>query len=444
MEIQLKKELMQVLEDLQWLPLKPVQEKTIPNFLNNENLLVQAETGAGKTGAYLLPAIEQCDPFHDAFKVLIIAPTRELALQIQEETKRLTSYLPMHTALLIGGMDVEEQEAQLKRFPQIVIGTPGRIVYMMQEGSLDLSKVKTLVIDEADMILSTGQINELNMITNHLNSDVQTVCFSATLNDEVRSFVRQPYTEILLHETELNRNISSYYLITDDRYNALLMILKEQPVLSAVIFVNHRSDTVALCEKLQKQGYLSEAFSAYENERTRIRTMNRFKNGEIRLLVATDAAARGIDITDLSHIIHYDLPENETAWIHRSGRSGHQGNEGITLSLLKNEDLAEPTVRKIMEDSLPLPQGSGNPYDLHKPLIKEEKPDPAVIQIRINAGKDDKIRPKDIAGALSDIIPFEKIGRIEIHPHDSTVILLEDIDLSEISIKGKKRKIRRI
>ncbi len=444
MEIQLKKELMQVLQELHWLPLRPVQEKVIPLFLAGRNLLVQAATGSGKTGAYLLPILEKIRPFEDAGYALIIAPTRELALQIRETADLLSSRLSVHTALLIGGIDPARQTAELKQKPQIIIGTPGRIVYMLEQKLLDLSALQVLAADEADMILSTGQAEEFRSVLSCIDHPVQTVCFSATLNEQVSSFMKDDYETIRLDETAVSERVASFHLICEDRMQALLSVLQEQPVLSAIIFVRHRSDTVTLAEKLKKQGYLAEAFSAYDDEKTRLQVMRRFKEGKIRLLAATDAASRGLDITALSHIIHYDLPEDESTWIHRSGRSGHQNEEGTSILLINSEETSLPLVQTILARTLTLLQGNGNPNDLSKPLLKEAAPQAEVFTLRIMAGRDEKIRPGDIAGALSSLMPFEKIGRITVNERDSTVILFEPCEIKELKIKGKKRKIRKL
>ena len=444
MDMKLKKELMQVLEDLHWLPLKPVQEKTVPLFLEGRNLLVQAATGSGKTGAYLLPVLEKIRPFEDAGYALIIAPTRELALQIRETADLLSSYLPVHSALLIGGIDPSKQNAELKQKPQIIIGTPGRIVYMLEQNLLSLSSLQVLIADEADMILSTGQADEFRTVLAHIDHPVQTVCFSATLTDEVSSFLKDGFETVILDETGLSGQVSSYHLVCEDRYASLLDILEQQPVVSAIIFVRHRSDTAVLAGRLKKKGYLAEAFSAYDDEKTRLQVMRSFREGRIRLLAATDAASRGLDITGLSHIIHYDLPEDENTLIHRSGRSGHQDEAGISIILIPEEETSLPKVRTILSDTPQLPPHSGNPNDLSVPLIKEKAPQAEVITLQIKGGRDEKIRPGDIAGALSAHMPFEKIGRITVNEHDSTVILFEPHEFKELKIKGKKRKIRKL
>ena len=254
MDMKLKKELMQVLEDLHWLPLKPVQEKTVPLFLEGRNLLVQAATGSGKTGAYLLPVLEKIRPFEDAGYALIIVPTRELALQIRETADLLSSYLPVHSALLIGGIDPSKQNAELKQKPQIIIGTPGRIVYMLEQNLLSLSSLQVLIADEADMILSTGQADEFRTVLAHIDHPVQTVCFSATLTDEVSSFLKDDCETVILDETGLSGQVSSYHLVCEDRYASLLDILEQQPVVSAIIFVRHRSDAAVLAGRLKKKG----------------------------------------------------------------------------------------------------------------------------------------------------------------------------------------------
>lgn len=437
MEISLKNELMKALSDLGMLPLKPVQEAVIPPFLAGKNLLVQAETGAGKTAAFLLPLLQMTDPFKDQGKALIIAPTRELALQIQETAEQLSAYVPIHTALLIGGIEPRRQELHMKQRPQILIGTPGRILYMIREKQLDLSALVVLVLDEADQILSSGQADELYEILKAVDHPVQTVCLSASADDTVRSYLSEPYEEILLSKAEVRTGITSFYCLCEDRYAALSAILRQQPVASAIIFVNYRHETGELAARLKQEGWLAEAFSSDDPEKVRLRTIRRFKEGKIRLLVATDAAARGLDIYDLSHIIHYHLPADRNTLIHRSGRTGHQGQEGTVILLLSKEELSA-----FCREYEPLPKGSGNPHDLTVPLTTKNMPSVSAVKLRINAGRDDRLRPGDIAGAFSQLVPFETIGRITVNDHDSTVILAEDPGISEIMIKGKKRKVR--
>ncbi len=442
MEIIQTNTLRRALEDLHYLPLLPVQESVIPLFLKKKDLLVQAKTGSGKTAAYLIPLLEMSREYSPCTS-LVIAPTRELALQIKEEADRLSSYMRIKSTLLIGGFSEQSQIRQLKAHPQIIIGTPGRIVYMIREKQLSLSSLERLVIDEADLIFSTGQSEELKVIQSYISQPVQTVCLSATISDTVRQYFPGNYETVIMNEIQVNEQIAAYHYLCEVKYRALLKVLRHLPVLSAIVYVNHRSDAERIALRLQKQNIPAEAFSGSFDEKTRIRIMRAFKAGMIRVLVSTDASARGIDVHDLSHIIHYDLPIDIETYIHRSGRSGHQGNTGTAVTLINEEDKESEITKYIVENSVPLIIDLDQPNDITKPLPKKEQPQTEVMRIRINAGKDDKIRPKDIAGALCTYLPFEQIGKIEIREHDTIVHILDPSfdhrKIARLSVKGKLR-----
>ncbi len=443
--MQMKNTLQKALTQLGYTSFYPIQEKCFPILDSGKSLYAQAETGSGKTLAYLLPALNNIDESFKDIQVLIIAPTRELALQIGSNVEKLTVFTNIHTVTCIGGIDIRKQENQLRHKPQIAIGTPGRILDLMDQEMIHFDCVKMIILDEADQVIATGQRNETERIlTGH---ECQMAVFSATLNQDVKSFIpTEQVEEVILNPTKLNHKITSYYYPCDSKFNGLKQILKHTAITSGIIFVNHRSDALDLAKRLQDMHYRAAAFSAQFDERKRISIIKQFKTGQLRLLVATDAAARGLDLPELSHIIHYDIPIDEETYIHRSGRTAHQNNEGITITLIDGKEENEILSNKIQKQSEKYIFDTEVHSDLHKKIVKEKGNTTDVTKILIRAGRKDKIRPGDIIGALCTVLPFEEIGKLEIQDRYSTVVILKKDrniikKLDGISIKGKKRKI---
>jgi len=350
-KIQLKDELIKGMRSLGYETYLPVQEEVIPVIQNGKDCLVQAETGAGKTAAYLLPVLNDLSPYTEKPEALVIAPTRELAVQIQRTAEKLSAFAKLHCVCAIGGLDIEKQENALKHYPAMVIGTPGRLCDLFRQSLLDLSHLKYLILDEADQIVSTGQAQELRFLLDQI-SDVQTVCLSATVDETVQSVFRGDYEKLIFNDkTKVNRAIEEYYLLTENKNKALYELLEHTEITSAIVFVNYRSSARKISEQLQKKNILSASFSADDEEKKRLRILRDFKDGNIRILCATDAMARGIDITDVSHIIHYDLPMDLSTYVHRSGRTAHQGNTGIVITLIEEAEQETETAQKILASS---------------------------------------------------------------------------------------------
>lgn len=428
--------------------LRPVQEKCIPLLLSGRQIMVQAETGAGKTAAYLIPSICAVDSESGDTQILVLAPTRELALQIQKTAEKLGTYARVHSIALIGGIDVRRQQNALHNRPHLLIGTPGRIADLLRQKVLDLSHLKMVIMDEADQLIATGQRTETEEILAACHCPRS--LFSATLKDSVRSFIEGSYTEVILDRAAVSQRISLYFLACTDRTEALLSFFSHVKVTSALVFVNHRTMAAQLAAQLRSHHILAQAFSSDYEEKKRIRIINDFSSGKIRVLTATDAAARGLDLPEVSHIIHYDLPEDTETFVHRSGRSGHQGSAGCAVVLLDERGSLSETGRALKHSCEPFPlsekeEGS----NLSVPLAKETSGEPSVIRILIRAGRRDRIRPKDLIGALCTVLPFSRIGTVEIQDRFSTAVLLTDDDsimdqLVHLSIKGKQRRIERI
>ncbi|MEE8809641.1 DEAD/DEAH box helicase [Lactimicrobium sp.] len=422
--------------------MRPVQQECIPLLKQGRNLYCQAHTGAGKTAAYLLPALDKIQE-NRLTQVLILAPTRELAMQIEKNAQRLSVFTRIHTVCLIGGMPIEKQENLLKQGAELVIGTPGRLLDLIHQDKLDLSNVIFTIIDEADMMAGTGQNEETNQILSMVNG--QRAVFSATLHEDVKAYLPQPYEQVILDDASLSHNIKPYYIASQNKKETLLDLLQKEKIEQAIIFVNHRSDANNLSDILSHHNILCSAFSAYFDEAKRLSILDHFQKGEIRVLCATDAAARGLDLTSISMVIHYDLPADMDTFLHRSGRSGHQEQSGMTIALLDTEDQNSDIGKEIMAMAEPYPWQNNEENDLSVPIEKEKTDTPDATEIQLSLGKKDGMRLKDVIGALCARIPFEKIGRVQLQDHYCTVVLFmtKEAALTQLeNLTIKKKKVR--
>lgn len=438
----MNEQLNKTLKELGYTTLLPVQQKAIPAIESGKDLFIQAETGSGKTLAYLIPVSEKTDPYSDHTEALIIAPTRELAVQISDIAKKISVRTGHHIITLIGGLDIHKQENALKHRPTVLIGTPGRIKDLLDQKKIDLSHLKMTVLDEADQIISTGQREETEEILKGVHND-QIICLSATHSDDLNAFFPHEHEELILSTDHLNERIEAYYIETENKPRTLKQLLSSLPVEQAILFTNYKQDADRMAENLRKKHILCSAFSSSYEEKQRLSILKQFREGKIRLLIATDAAARGLDLTNVSHIIHYDVPADYATFIHRSGRTAHQGNHGTIISLLNKEDEESETGKQILKTSQPITIENNRGSDLSRPLKKKKEKETDTSLVQINAGRKDKIRPKDIIGSLCTLFDFKEIGVLEIQDTFSTVtILKKDIHLPDhIRIKGKNRKI---
>lgn len=415
-----------------------VQKQSIPAIAEGKNLFIQAKTGAGKTYAYLIPSVACVDPQSNDTQVLIIAPTRELAVQIGESAERICPHFNVHPVVCIGGLDIDRQINALRHRPHIIIGTPGRLNDLLQQERIRLNQLRMMIMDEADQIISTGQKEEVYSLLTHVPSGIQMVALSATSHEEVMQFLPDNTKKLILDENRVNDRIDVRYVITENRQETLLHLLQHLPITTAIVFTNYKEDANQISELLENNRILSSAFSSYFEEKKRLSILKQFKEGKIRVLVATDAAARGLDISDVSHIIHYDLPMDVQTFIHRSGRSAHQGDTGMTILM----GMDEQQISAYSDTCTPLSIDETYVCDLSIPYEKQTISS-NTLTIRIHAGRKDKIRPKDVIGALCTIMDFNDIGTLEIQDTFSSVILLKrDITLPQrITIKGKSRKL---
>lgn len=341
-EMGLSADIQQAVEALGFELPTPVQEKTIPFLLeSNNDMVALAQTGTGKTAAFGLPIIQQIDTSKKHTQALILSPTRELALQIANDLTNFSKFTQkMNIAVVYGGADIQKQINQLERGAQIVVGTPGRTLDLIKRKKLKVNEIKWLVLDEADEMLSMGFKDDLDAILETSPKEKQTLLFSATMPNEIVSianrYMNNPHEISVGKKNTGAENVEHhYYLIhAKDRYIALKRVADINPNIYGIIFCRTRAETKDVAEKLMQDGYNADALHGDLSQAQRDYVMARFRNKHLQMLVATDVAARGLDVNDLTHVINYNLPDDPEIYIHRSGRTGRAGKKGISVTLI--------------------------------------------------------------------------------------------------------------
>ena len=345
-EFGLKPEIMKSLDDLKFVEPSPIQEKAIPFILKSKkDLIALAQTGTGKTAAFGLPILNQIKANEKDLQTIILCPTRELCLQISKDMEKLAKYLgQISVTAVYGGARIDLQIKSLKRGTNIVVGTPGRVHDLIRRKVLKLQSIKWLVLDEADEMLDMGFKDDLDAILAQTPKTRQTLLFSATISRSVRTIAKQYMAEteeIIIGEKNVGaENVSHEYYVVGarDRFEALKRILDYLPGVYGILFCRTRIETQVVADKLKQAHYDAEALHGDISQNIRTKIMDRFKRKQIRLLVATDVAARGIDVNDLSHVINYNLPDQDDIYTHRSGRTGRAQKSGISVSILNTRE----------------------------------------------------------------------------------------------------------
>lgn len=317
-----------------------VQIKSIPSLLSGRDVIAQAQTGTGKTLAFLLPILQRLSPSQRHIGALIVTPTRELAIQIAQEAQKFLSVVGLQLLSAYGGQDVEKQLHKLRGCIHIVVGTPGRILDHIRRGSLDFSHLQMLVLDEADMMLQMGFIEEVDRIIARTPSDRQTMCFSATLDKPVKqlakTYMREPFYVSVRGDRKTVDEVEQIVIRTTDRkkQDALCEVIDEQKPFMAIIFCRTKRRVRALNEALKQRGYDSEELHGDMSQAKREKVMKDFRNMKIQLLVATDVAARGLDIQGVTHVYNYDMIQDTESYIHRIGRTARAGKKGTAVTFV--------------------------------------------------------------------------------------------------------------
>jgi ATP-dependent RNA helicase DeaD len=461
----------------------PIQEKTIPPMLAGRDLIGQAQTGTGKTAAFAIPILEKIDLAVPEVQALVLAPTRELAIQVAEAIHSYSKFLGRVGVLPVyGGQPIQLQLKRLDRGVHVVVGTPGRIMDHLRRGSLRLDAVRVVVLDEADEMLRMGFIEDVEWILSQAPEGRQTALFSATLPREIRRIaerhLKDPVTIEIEHKTLTVPTIEQRYLIVtpQQKLDVLARILETEPTEAVLIFTRMKTGAAELAERLQGRGYAAEAMHGDMNQAQRESVIRRLRAGQLEIVVATDVAARGLDVERISHVVNYDIPNDVEAYVHRIGRTGRAGRSGVAvlfvsprerrmmaeierftgqrirpmkmptqadvaarrIALFKDSirstveegdlDLYLSLVEELVEEGLDLAEIAAGAARLargDKPLEVEVEPEPervaqaedGMVRLFIDAGSRAGVRPGDIVGAIANEagVPGKAIGSIDIY-----------------------------
>lgn len=363
-------EIRRAIEELGFEQPMPVQEEVIPYLLGHGNdVIALAQTGTGKTAAYGIPVLQKTDPTNKATQALILSPTRELCLQIADDLNAFAKYIDgMHIVPVYGGASIETQIHALRHGVQIIVATPGRLIDLMKRGVAQLDQVNNVVLDEADEMLNMGFSESINEIFEGVPADRNTLLFSATMSKEIEAIAKNylhDYKEIVVgsrNEGAENVNHIYYMVNARDKYLALKRIVDFYPRIYAIIFCRTKIETQEVADKLIKDGYNAEALHGDLSQQQRDLTMQKFRNHLTQLLVATDVAARGLDVDDLTHVINYGLPDDVENYTHRSGRTGRAGKKGTSISIIhsrekfKVRNIEKIIGKEFVDGTLPTPE----------------------------------------------------------------------------------------
>lgn len=349
-ELGVRKDIVKALTEMKIIVPSEIQRLVIPTLLNNTTDLVgQAQTGTGKTAAFGIPLLHQIDPKKNVIQGLILSPTRELGQQIAKQLFKFTKYTDkIFTEAVYGGPQIEKQIAALQRPTHIVVATPGRLIDLVKKEALDLSHVKTIILDEADEMLSMGFKDELDEILGFLSKVENKWLFSATMPHEIRQIVNKHMSEDAVKievsgRNVVNKHIEHQYIMCEDleKLNVLMRFLGEQGENRGLIFCKTKVATQKLAKQLIARNVPADAIHGDLLQKERDKAMRAFKNKTVRVLVATDLAARGIDVANLAYVVHYQMPDQVDYYTHRAGRTARAGKEGISLCLVNSPELKQ-------------------------------------------------------------------------------------------------------
>ena len=442
-------------EELGYEEMTPIQAEGIPVLLAGKDLIGQARTGSGKTAAFALPILEALSLDERALRALVLCPTRELCAQVAREIRTLgRRHAGLQVLVVSGGQPVRHQAAALERGVHVVVGTPGRVLDHLRRRTLDLSRVATAVLDEADRMLDMGFADEMEQILSALPSSRQTAFFSATFPTSVdamsRSHQRNAVRVTIDEPGAETPQIRQWVLAAepDDKLRALYWVLAEHPHESALVFCNLKASVAELTTSLASAGVSASCLHGDLEQLERDRVMAMFRTQSVRVLVATDVAARGIDVADLDLVINYDLPAQPDIYIHRIGRTGRAGKRGLSVSLASAAD-ARRLAAIEQRTGAPLermPRGPGDGRGREE-LARQIARGPKMDTIQIAGGRRDKLRPGDILGALTGEaggLRGADIGRIEIQERRSFVAVSSSVSRKAVTsldtgrIKGRR------
>ena len=431
-----------------------IQAQSLPAILDGRDLIGQAPTGSGKTAAFGLGVLHRLDPAKIQTQALVLCPTRELADQVGKQLRKLAVGIPnLKVSVLCGGMPLAPQLASLATHdPQVVVGTPGRVQELLRKKALHLRGVRTLVLDEADRMLDMGFEEQIREVVGKTPKERQTLLFSATFPDSIRTLAEAMLREPVRATVEGGEQPASieqlFFEVEPTRKTPLLaaLLLEFRPE-SCAVFCNMRRDTEEVVTSLEHYGFTALALHGDMEQRDRDEVLVRFANRSCSVLVASDVAARGLDVADLAAVVNYELPTDPDTYLHRIGRTGRAGKAGLALSLCAPREMGRA-------EAIEAHLGAKLRWQRATPLAGKAKnvAPAAMVTLRIDAGKTDKLRPGDIVGALTGDagLPVAAVGKIDVFATRSYVAIARDkagaalARLREGRIKGRRFRINRL
>ncbi|WP_315118114.1 DEAD/DEAH box helicase [uncultured Clostridium sp.] len=449
-----------------------VQKEVIPEALKERDIIVKSKTGSGKTASFGIPICEKVELEKGNPQVLVLTPTRELCIQVKEDISNIGRFKKIRATAVFGKQPFSVQSRELKQRTHVVVGTPGRTLDHIERGTLQLDEIKYLIIDEGDEMLNMGFIEQVESIINKLPSSRVTMLFSATIPEELeklcKKYMKNPITIEVTPEEVTEGNIEHILYEVQDKYKPKVLnkvIITENPD-SCIIFCRTKENVDNVYNGLKNKNYPCGKIHGGMMQDERLEAMKRFKRGEFIYLVATDVAARGIDVEEVTHIINYDLPMEKESYVHRTGRTARAGKEGKAITFVTPyenrflKDIEEYIGFSIPKREEPMEYEVDNAREafLEKikaaPKLKKDKSrelNKDIMKIYINAGKKKKIRPGDIVGGITSIpgITADNIGIIDIQDNISYIDILEGKGkvvlegLKSVTIKGKVLKAER-
>jgi ATP-independent RNA helicase DbpA len=439
------------IQSLEYEVMTPIQTQSLPVILQGKDLLAQAKTGSGKTAAFGIGVLHNLQTDRYETQVLILCPTRELADQVSKELRRLARALPnTKITTLCGGTALGPQFASLEHPPHIVVGTPGRLLKHLNKGTLQLDHVSALVLDEADRMLDMGFYDDIIQIISATPKQRQTLLFSATYPDEIKAIsdaIQRNPIDVRVESLHDNKHIEQifYEIESGERTEKLIALLHHFRPDHTVVFCNRKQQCQELADALWEKGFHALALHGDLEQRDRDQMLVQFANKSSSILVATDVAARGIDIKDLEVVINFEVSPDPEVYIHRIGRTGRAGNKGLALSLFMPSEVKKVSaIEEYQKRPVRIDKTSSLVLRENFRLV------PPMVTLEINGGRKDKVRAGDILGALTanQHIPTEQIGKIDIFEHHAFVAVESPIAkqalkvLSEGKIKGRRFKVR--
>ncbi len=472
-EYKLSGEIIQALSMLHYIEPTPIQEKVIPLALEGKDIIAKSKTGSGKTAAFAIPICESIVWEDNLPQALVLEPTRELAYQVKDEIFNIGRMKRIKVPVVFGGFPFDKQALTLKQKSHIVVGTPGRVLDHCESGTLKCDNIKYVIIDEADLMLDMGFLEDVKRILSYLSENINIMLFSATMGEALYTlsdeFMNSPIEVKLEDSTETVDSIEQLgcFVTEEDKYELFLSMLYKNNPSNAMIFCGTREMVEVLYYKLKKENIWCGMLHGLIDQKQRIHTIEDFRTGGFRFLIATDVAARGVDFDDISHVINYDLPTSKETYVHRIGRTGRNGKSGVAISLIREEE------KKMLTS---IETFTGTPIQIVIPPTKEEVKDflykekfyesqqkkqerkkkkgdvfqSKIMKLTISGGRKSKLRTCEVVGTICGIEGIdgnEDIGVIDIRDSITYVEILNgkgDLVLKELpkrTMKGKCRKV---